>query len=143
METVIQSTAIKIIDDYRDGNISLEDALIEVETQRNVLENVLDNIKAFKQENIGLIADLSKEYKEGYKGFTFEVRNGARRFSYKGIPEWETASSNIKKVEGKYKSMFEAKLKGNPHANISEDGEELPLPEISYNSPSVIVKMKK
>ena len=143
METVIQSNAIQIIDDYRDGNTSLEDALIEIETQRNVLEKVLDEIKAFKRENSGLIADISKEYPKGYRGFTFEVRNGARRFSYKGIPEWENASKTVKDVEGKYKSMFEAKLKGNPHANISEDGEELPLPEIFYNAPSVIVKAKK
>lgn len=139
----MQTNAIKTIEDYRDGNVTLEDALISVETQRNVLEKVLDEIKSFKQENSGLIADLSKEYREGYKGYLFEVRNGARRFSYKGIPEWENASTKVKDIEGKYKSMFEAKLKGNPHANISEDGEELPLPEIFYNAPSVIVKMKK
>jgi hypothetical protein len=143
METVIQSTATETMREYKEGNISLEDALIQLETERNVLEQVLEKIKNFKQEYSGEIADLAKEYKEGYKGFTFEVRNGARRFSYKGIPEWENASKTVKDVEGKYKSMFEAKLKGNPHANISEDGEELPLPEVSYGAPSVIVKAKK
>jgi hypothetical protein len=143
METVIQSSAMGVMSEYKEGNLSLEDTLISLETERNVLEAVLEKIKNFKQEYSGEIADLAKEYKEGYKGFTFEVRNGARRFSYKGIPEWEDASKTVKDVEGKYKSMFEAKLKGNPHANISEDGEELPLPEVSYGAPSVIVKAKK
>lgn len=143
METIIQSSASETMENYKEGNISLEDALIQLETERNVLEQVLEGIKNFKQQYSGEIADLAKEYKEGYKGFTFEVRNGSRRFSYKGIPEWENASKTVKDVEGKYKSMFEAKLKGNPHANISEDGEELPLPEVSYGAPSVIVKIKK
>ena len=39
--------------------------------------------------------------------------------------------------------MFEAKAKGLPHANVSEDGEELPLPEVNYGKSYLAVKEKR
>jgi hypothetical protein len=134
---------IDIICAYDSGDETLQETLIQLEEARNEFELSLSRISNFKQENSGEIASLSTEFKEGYKGFTFEVRQGSKRFSYKGIPEWEATNNKRKEVENKYKSMFLAKVAGNPHANISEDGEELPLPEISYGKPSVIIKKKK
>ena len=143
METAVENNPIQIIEGYNNGNISLQDALVELEKERIIMDDILNEIKLFKQKNSDEVSALTKEYKDGYKGFTFEVRNGSKRFSFKNIPEWNEANTNQKNVEKKYKSMFQAKLNGNPHANISEDGEELPLPEVSYGSPSVIVKQKK
>lgn len=76
----------------------------------------------------------------GHKGYSFEVRKGRVTYSYKGIEEWEFCNKAKQDCEKKLKSILNAKINGAVHANISEDGEEMDLPVISYGKPSVLVK---
>lgn len=73
-------------------------------------------------------------------GKTFSVRSGATRYSYAGISEVEDLEAKLKAVKEKYKQMYLAKQKGAVHANVSEDGEVLPLPTPMYNADSIVVK---
>ncbi|MCP4052621.1 MAG: hypothetical protein GY739_06085 [Mesoflavibacter sp.] len=130
----------KIILQHEEGDILLEDALIEMELMRHKLELELNFLKQFKHEKSIEIATMSKEYKDGYKGHKFEVREGRRTWNFKGIEEWQTCNKAKLLCEKKYKAMFEAKTSGAVHANISKEGEELQLPEINYGKPSVIIK---
>ena len=122
------------------GDLIAFDGLIELEATRKKLEATLELIKEFKSDFFSQLHNESEEYKDGYKGFKIEVRNGGKSFVYKQIPEWITAEETKKKVEAKYKSMFIAIENGSPNANISEDGEILPLPELTYRKSSVILK---
>lgn len=115
-------------------------AVIELRKEREHLENSLALIKEFEAENYDLIQNEAEKYQNQYKGFKFEFRNGRKTYDFKAIPEWQSAEKYKKEIEAKYKSMLEAKIKGAPHANISEDGEELPLPEIKYSKSSLIIK---
>lgn len=129
-----------ILNKYFDGNILLEDALIQMELKRHELEMELTYLKDFKSEKSQDIDLLSKEYKDGFKGYRFEVRQGRKTYNFKGIEEWENCDKAKKECESKLKAMLTAKIKGAVHANISEDGEELELPELNYGKPSVIIK---
>lgn len=71
-------------------------------------------------------------------GFKFQIRNGATRYSYKNIPEWQEANEKVKDVEERYKAAFVARQKG--LLTASEDGEEMILPEITRSKDSLIVK---
>jgi hypothetical protein len=122
------------------GDRSAFDGLIELEVYRKQLDNALALIKGFKDTFNDQLASASTEYKDGYKGYKIETRSGGRTFVYKAIPEWADAEKSKKEIEAKYKSMFLAIEKGNVNANISEDGEILPLPEITYRKGSIILK---
>ncbi len=52
----------------------------------------------------------------------------------------QEADNQKKNVEAKYKAAFNAKQKGLAYAGVSEDGEELPMPELKFGSSSIVVK---
>lgn len=130
----------KTISDYYQGNTNLLDALISLEKEREILEAQLQRIKDFKQQNSEEIEIQAKEYKEGYKGFRFEVKSGRVTYDFKSIPEWSHKNKEIKELEKKYKAALNAKINGLKYANIDEDGAEMILPNVKYSKPSVIVK---
>jgi len=136
----IQDRIIHIHNEVENGYRSAFDGLIELDIYRKQLDNALALIKDFKDTFNDQLASASTEYKDGYKGYKIETRSGGRTFVYKAIPEWADAEKSKKEIEAKYKSMFLAIEKGNVNANISEDGEILPLPEITYRKGSIILK---
>lgn len=71
-------------------------------------------------------------------GFKFQIRNGATRYSYKHIPDWQIVQEELKEVEERYKAAFIARQKG--LLTASTDGEELILPEITRSKDSLVVK---
>lgn len=136
----IQNRIIHVQNAVKNGEMNPLSAVIYLRKEREHLENSLALIKEFEAENYDLIQNEAEKYQNQYEGFKFEFRNGRKTYDFKGIPEWQSAEKYKKEIEAKYKSMLEAKIKGAPHANISEDGEELPLPEIKYSKSSLIIK---
>lgn len=138
--TELQDQMMNTIHQAKEGEISNLDAAIDLRENRKKLEDCLAVIKSYENENLEQIASEASEYKDGYRGYQFEYRNGRKMYSYKGIPDWQEAEKTKKEIEKKYKSMLDAKINGAVHANVSEDGEELALPEISYGKSSLVVK---
>ena len=136
----IQDHIINIHTEVEKGFLTSFDGLIKIESFRKDLDNTLALIKDFKDTFNDQLISASEEYKDGYKGYKIESRSGGKTYVYKAIPEWIEAEKSMKEIEAKYKSMFVAKANGNPNANISEDGEILPLPEITYRKGSIILK---
>lgn len=136
----MQDELINSVKQAEEGEISILDVAIQFEKQKGQLEDALKFIKQFKDDNAETIAGEAAEYPDGYKGFKIEYRNGATRYDYKGIPDWVKANDHKKEVEDKYKAMLKAKLKGSSFANVSEDGEELPMPEMKYSKSSIVLK---
>lgn len=134
------STISLLIEDYHNGNLLLEDFLIQAEEIRKTLEQELDFLKAFKNEYSSEIYELSQDYKDGYKGFLFEVRNGATRYSFKANEDWQKIDNEKKMLENHLKTMLKAKINGAAWADIDENGEQIVLPEITYGKSTVIIK---
>lgn len=123
-----------------DGYYSNLDALIEMREYRSRAEEVIELTKAFETKKITKISEEASLHNGKYKGFQITETAGRKTFDFKKIPEWRQAKDEVFNIENKYKSMFDAVQKGNPNANVSEDGEELPLPEINYGKSFITVK---
>lgn len=130
-------------DRVENGELGVLDALLFMRENKALLKDTIDLIDAWEADVQDEIIAEAENHKDGYKGFDINVRNGSRRFSFKNIPEWQDIEKLKKDVEAKYKSMFLARENGAVHANVSEDGEELPLPDISYTKSSIVLKPLK
>lgn len=97
-------------------------------------------VKAVKQiEDLAIDEAINFGEKEfETNGYKFQIRNGATRYSYKHIPDWQIVQEELKEVEERYKAAFIARQKG--LLTASADGEELILPEITRSKDSLIVK---
>ncbi len=133
----------EIINKYDQGDISLEDAIVEAEQIRKQLEAELDFLKDFKYRHSVSIERLSKELPDGHKGFLFEVRKGRVTYDFKGVKQWEFFNKQKQDYETKLKTILKAKINGAIHANVTEDGEEIELPKIKYGKSSVVLKQIK
>lgn len=122
------------------GCYSNLDALLEMREYRSGAEDIIDLAKTFENNKISEIAQEALLYNGKYKGFHIAEVNGRKTFDYSNVPEVQIAKENLAKTEEKYKTMFNAKINGNPHANISDDGEELPLPELKIGKSFITVK---
>lgn len=139
----LQDYLLSIGEQVENGELSNLDGLIIMRSHRECFEQSLDIIKDFENKRITEISNEASQYPLGYRGFFITETSGRKNFDFKNIPEWNNAKSKLLNIEGKYKSMFEAKTKGNPNANISEDGEILPLPNINYSKSFITVKKSK
>lgn len=74
-----------------------------------------------------------------HKGLKVERRNGAARWNYKGIPEWDQADKDKKELEKTLKSRYELYKKGELSID-QESGEQLPVPSVTYSKDSIIIK---
>lgn len=139
----LQDYLFNIDNQVQEGELSNLDGLILMRENRSECEKSLEIIKDFENKRIAEIANEASKYPKGYKGFLISETSGRKNFDFKAIPEWNYAKENLQNIEAKYKSMFEAKVKGNANANISEDGEILPLPEIKYTKSFIMIKKSK
>jgi len=115
----------EIFQQYREGEILLEDATIQLREIRNSHEQELKEIKEFEHENL-------ENYNEGtYKGFEFKVVNGRKTYDFSEIEEHAKAIKNVKEIEKTAKTAFDM-YQTTGQRPITEDGEILELPKINY-----------
>lgn len=104
-------------------------------------------LKAYKMELDQAIKDLepaaieeSEKYGKSFElhGIKFERRNGATRYDFKHIEEWQNMNTLIKNFEKSSKQALGALKNGFNY--IDGNGEEIPLPKVTYNKDSLIVK---
>lgn len=124
-----------IIEDHFNGNLTLEDALVQLQERNDAIAEEADMYKHFKSEKENEIAQLKADYPDGYNGYEFEVRQGRTMLSFKHIKEWQEYNNNLKDCEKRYKGFLDSAMAG---ADI-----DVELPEISYAKNSVIVKRSK
>ena len=117
------------------------EALLRLRRDRYQLQDSLKMIEEFESDNLEAIAHEADGWGGQYDGHDIQVRSGGMTYSYKNIPEWQQAQAALKAVEGKYKSFFDASQKGALMA--TEDGEEIPLPEVSYRKSSIVIRKLK
>jgi len=126
-----------IVSDVEIGRVNPLDAFAifkKMETIFNEAKKQIDTLAIDEAEHYGLSTF-------SHNGQKFEVRNGATRFSFKGIKEWEDANENLKSIEEKYKLAYK-----NRQMNLSSldetTGELLELPTVTQSKSSLIVKNK-
>ena len=123
-----------------------------------LVQDVYDGIEspftafAFLKKNIdrfGLCLEAVKEYaiqqaeledsptfeKDGYN---WQLKNGRKTYSFKNIDEWNEQHKILKKIEDKYKAVDKNQM-AQLHS-VTEDGEMLQSPIVTYSKPSLIIK---
>jgi len=106
--------------------------------------------KQMKSENDAALAEIealaleeSELYEKSFEiqGFKFERRNGATRYSFKHIPQWNDLQKSVKDFEEMSKQALRAGA--NKMQVADENGEEVPLPIVTHSKDSLIVKAIK
>ena len=104
-------------------------------------------LKAYKMELDQAIKDLepvaideSEKYGKSFElhGIKFERRNGATRYDFKHIEEWQKMNTEIKNCEKSSKQALSALKNGFNY--IDGNGEEIPLPKVTYNKDTLLIK---
>lgn len=115
----------------------VEDPLIGYAHLKRIEAAVKECLAAIQDD---VLAEASKYEKTFEKhGCKFEQRNGARRWDFKGIPEWMDKITDLKAFEAKCKEAFSAMEKGLVVFN-TEDGTEFPLPKVTHSKDSLTIK---
>lgn len=117
--------------------------IIDLKILQKDLEDHIKAIKDFASDHVSHVEKAEERGENKHDGYEVKYRSGRRMISYSNIPDWVEAKGKLDEVQNRYKLMLDAKLAGNPHANIDEDGVELPLPEISYAKGFVIIERTK
>ena len=123
-----------LITEVEEGNTRALKTYAQLKKCAELFTEAYKQIEPLAQNEASDYAD--KTFSEN--GFIFEKRNGATRYSYNHIPEVFVLKQKLKETEAKYKHAFLSTQKG--LMPISEDGEELMLPKVSYSKDSLIVK---
>jgi hypothetical protein len=141
---VMKTTSIPVIKDHlnyllwsvESGNSNPLEVFAVVKTIEKMFSDLKSKIDGYALDEAERFGKSSFED----FGCKFELRNGGKMFDYKHIPEWSEAKKNLENVEAKYKLAFENNEKN--IMSVSNDGEVLELPKVSFRKSSLIVKIK-
>ena len=126
-----------IVSDVEVGNINPLDAFAifkKMEALFNEAKKSIDSLAIDEAETFG-------ESTFSHNGQKYEVRNGATRYSFKGIQEWEEKNAELKAIEEKYKQAYK-NFKIGLSALDEITGELIDLPTVTQSKSSLIVKNK-
>lgn len=133
-----QQDFITRCEEYENGNIGALECASEFREEMDYLTALSEERKAWMNENVDAITDEAEAYgKEGYKGKIF-TKQTKTSYSFKHIPAWKKLETEKKDLEAKSKLALKMVEKGG--LNVDENGEEIPLPEVSVSS---FIKVEK
>ena len=72
-------------------------------------------------------------------GYSFEVREGGRRYDFSKIEEWKAMTKAIKDREAIYMVAASAYEKGGQIFD-DETGEQVPIPIVKYNKQALVIR---
>lgn len=110
--------------------------------QINLIEKEIKSVKSQIEGAAREEAELYPEKSFKFEGFTFEKRSGGYSYSYKEIPRWASLKDEMTKIEQQSKAAFNLFQKTGTRP-ITEDGELLPLPDVTPRKDSLVVKSVK
>ena len=119
----------------------------------NVIQGMTDpliayaELKEYKRDIDQAIKDIepialeeSEKYGKSFElhGIKFERRNGSTRYDFKHIEQWQMMHQELKNFEMQSKQALAAMKHGANY--IDENGEQIPVPKITYTKDSLITK---
>lgn len=127
-----QAEFIERCQQVEDGNISAIEIAVQFKNEMDFLNQLSEERKSWLNENVDAITDEAEQYgKAGFRGLVFTKQTRETK-SFKHIPAWQDAEKTKKDIEAKSNAAYLMVQKGG--LNVDENGEEIPLPEISRSS---------
>lgn len=127
----LSDTFLKQVDDYEAGNVDALETGIRMRKDYEKLEIQMNLRKTWIDEQKNEIENEADKYPEGYNGYKI-VKQTRETKSFKNIAEWLQLEKARKDFEAKSIAALNMVRKGG--LNVDENGEEIPLPEISISS---------
>lgn len=124
----------QLVQDVYDGNEDPLKAFAIIDTLMKELKQCHEALKQAALEE----ASRYEVSSFGYEGYDFTRRAGGKRYDFSNIEEWKQKKEELQEIERKYKAACQAR-KLTFHA-VTEDGELLELPKITYAKDSLSVK---
>jgi len=121
--------------DVEDGNESPFEALANL---KNLESNLKEALKFIMEFAVHEGSKYEKTFIQGDHQFTY--MNGRRTFNFKNLQEWSDKKAELKLIEDKYKTAWQQK-ESRGILSVSEDGEVLELPEVTYSKDVLSVKL--
>lgn len=123
-----------LVTEVEEGNTDPLKAYIDLKRIEKVLASSIKQIgeSAVKEAKL----EGAKQFDKF--GATIQVKDGAARYSYKHIPQWEAIEKNKKEIETAAKNRAL-----NPSLIIADaDGVEIPPAMVTYDKESIAVTIK-
>lgn len=124
----------ELLTDCEAGNIPALQTYAKLKRTKDLIDEAIKQVEPLAHDE----ASLHQENTFSECGFTFEKRNGATRYSFSHIPKIKELKDEIKEIETKSKQAYISMQKNIMVAD--ENGEEIPLPKVSYSKDTLIVK---
>lgn len=125
----------QFVTDVEEGKLNALRAYAEIKEMESLVTHAKQQIEPLAFEE----AEKYPEKTFNAEGFTFEKRNGGVIYSYKTIPQWQKLEAEKKACEKQAQTVWKL-YQQTGRRPITDEGEELPLPEISYRKDSLVVK---
>lgn len=125
---------MQMVQDVLDGKENPLKAYAILKDRKSNLEKCIKEIEEHAFE------EASKYNEKTFEdmGFKFELRDGSRRYNFRSVPKWREYNDQIKYFEKSLKDAANAYQKGK--TMIDDNGEVVPVPEVTYTKPSISVK---
>lgn len=128
------------IKEFDNGNISSLDLALKFRGYSEVFKSLSEKMDEWTKENRVSISDEADKYPEGYHGYKV-VLQSRETASFKNIAKWQELEKAKKDFEARSKLALKMVQKGG--LNVDENGEEIPLPEITTTSFIKFDRVKK
>lgn len=121
--------------EVENGNLSALELAVRFTNERQALEATAKMRKEWCDENLPEILNEAEQYgKDGFRGY--KLSNTSRpQYSFATNPEWVKLEEQRKEIESQMKTAYQAT--GKNLINATFDGEEIPLPVVTYTKPSI------
>ncbi len=125
----------KTVSEVNDGTKDALQAYGELKDLETILKQAVQEVYEIA---VGEASKYEKTFH--HLGFKFELRNGATRYSFKHIPEWNNLNEQVKDFEATSKAAL--KMQGKIQM-ASNEGEDIALPIVTVSKDSLIVRPAK
>lgn len=126
--SAIQNTFLDYADEYEAGNIDALETAVLMRKSYERLEELMNIHKTWITENADAIETESEKHGNVYKGYKI-TKQTKTTYSFKNIADWQELDKQRKEFEAKSKAALALVQKGG--MNVDENGEEIPLPDVS------------
>lgn len=135
----VTNEIMNIATDVANGETNALDAWTLLTEIKKAAETAL---KQIKESTLAEAANYTDK-RFDHNGWTFELRDGSRRYDFSGCPSWVAVDQAKKDVEAALKAALQAAEKGAIVPLDEETGELIPLPVVKYSEPSITIRPAK
>ena len=120
---------------YEEEEVSAIDIAVKFAQYRTKLSEIDEKIKQWQIDHLSSILNEADKYgNEGYRGYKFSSTSRPM-YNYSTNPSWQELENSRKEIERQMKAAY--MNTGKNLVNVTFDGEEVILPEVTYTKPSL------